>query len=88
MRRFLSVLAVSLLLVLAYAFFQRQRARPRVGTTAEDELALVCAAYDEARTWAQVDALPEPSRVLHQAADSLCAALATKVLRDSEQEVK
>ena len=89
MRRFLGILALALLLVLGYAFYQRQQqSRSQVDTSAEDGLAILCGAYDDARAHAQVETLAEISRDLHRAADSVCMVFATKSLRDTEPEVK
>jgi hypothetical protein len=88
-KRFLGVLALALLLVLGYAFYQRhQQSRSRVDTSAEDGLAILCGAYDDARAHAQVETLSEVSRGLHRAADSVCIVFATQSLREAESKEK
>lgn len=89
MRRFLGVLVISLVLVLAYAFFQRQRqAGPPVNAVAEARMALVCAAYYDARAHAQLDTSDAYRRRIRREADSLCTAFAAGPARGPEGKLR
>ena len=75
-----------MVLVLGYALFQRYRLLQSPETSAEDGLAILCGAYDNARAHAEVETLEQVSRDLHRAADSVCTAFSTHARRRPEQK--